>query len=347
MFRRSRGPHTRARARRPTGNAMTRPFTCWAMTTGEAGTRAQALGLAEALGVPFEEKIIGLRRPWSWLPGAWCPNALSGLDPTKDRLSPPWPDLLITCGRRSTAVSIAIRRASGGRTVTVHIQNPQTRLNAFDLVFPMTHDGVSGPNAVPLDTAIHRVTAAKLAQGATEWRDRFAELPRPLVGVILGGRNRSYRFTEAVGRSLLGKLDALHAETGAGLAITPSRRTEPEIRALFAEWAKDRAWTRYHSGEDDNPYFGILGLADALVVTGDSVSMLSEAISTGRPVASVRLDGKSRRHELFLDRLESSGAVVPFTGALPVPTGPVVPNSATVARDAVLNLMQSRGFSAQ
>lgn len=326
---------------------MSRTFSCWAMTTGEAGTRAQALGLAEALGVPFEEKIIGLRRPWSWLPGAWCPNPLAGLDPAKDALSPPWPDLLITCGRRSTAPSIAIRRASGGRTATVHIQNPQTRLDAFDLVFPMKHDGVTGPNAIPLATAIHRVTPEKLAAGAAEWRDRFAHLPRPLVGVILGGRNRSYRFTEDIARSLLDRLEALHAATGAGLAITPSRRTEPEIKALFAAWAQERGWTHFHSGEGDNPYFGILGLADALIVTGDSVSMLSEAVSTGRPVASVRLEGRSRRHELFLDGLEAAGAVVPFTGALPAPARSVVPNAATVARDAVAKLMESRGFSAQ
>jgi mitochondrial fission protein ELM1 len=323
---------------------MSRPFSCWAMTTGEAGTRAQALGLAESLGVPFEEKIIGLRPPWSWFPGAWCPVPLVGLDPSKDTLSPPWPDLLITCGRRSTAPSIAIRRASGGRTTTVHVQNPQTRLDAFDLVFPMRHDGVTGPNAIPLDTAIHRITPEALAQAATEWRERFADLPTPLVGVILGGRNRSYRFTEAIGRSLLERLDALHGTTGAGLVITPSRRTEPEIIALVSEWARGRSWIRWYSGEGDNPYVGILGLADALIVTSDSVSMLSEAISTGRPVAAVRPEGRSRRHELFLERLEAVGAVVPFAGELPVTNGSAVPNAARMAGDAVLKLMNSRGF---
>ncbi len=324
---------------------MTAPFTCWAMTTGEAGTRAQALGLAEALGVPFVEKIIGLRAPWSWFPGAWCPVPLAGLDAAKDRLTPPWPDLLITCGRRSTAPSVAIRRASGGRTVTVHIQNPQTRLDAFDLVFPMTHDDVAGPNAISLDTSIHRVTPAKLAEGADVWRERFAALPCPLVGVILGGRNRSYRFTEAVGRSLLSSLDALHAKTGAGLAITPSRRTEPEIRAMLGAFAAERPWTYLYDGEGENPYFGILALADAFVMTADSVSMISEALATGKPIATVRLEGRSRRHEAFLARLESLGAVVPFAGDLPAAAAETVPVSAEIAREAVLALMQRRGFA--
>jgi len=323
---------------------MTPHFSCWAVTTGEAGTRAQALGLAESLGVPFEEKIIGLRRPWSWLPGAWCPAPLAGLDPAKDALAPPWPDLLITCGRRSTAPSIAIRKASGGKTVTVHVQNPQTRLDAFDLVLPMTHDGVSGPNAIALDTSLHRVTPERLAAGAEAWREAFASLPRPLVGVILGGRNRSYRFTEATGRALIEKLEALHAGTGAGLAITPSRRTEPEIRALFTEFARGRDRIRLYDMQGENPYFGILGLADALIVTGDSVSMLSEAISTGKPVGVVRLEGRSRRHELFLERLEAIGAARPFTGDMPERGGTATPNAIATARAAVLKLMAERGF---
>ena len=88
----------------------------WAVTTGEAGMRAQALGLAEALGHPFEERRIALRRPWRWLPGHLCPFPLMGLDAAHDILAPPWPDILITCGRRSTAVSIAIRKRSRGNT---------------------------------------------------------------------------------------------------------------------------------------------------------------------------------------------------------------------------------------
>ena len=90
------------------------------------------------------------RKPWRWLPGAMALAvfAVLGLDPAYDRPSPPWPDLLITCGRRTAAISIAIRRASEGRCATVHIQDPQTRLSAFDLVVAMDHDAIAGPNVI-------------------------------------------------------------------------------------------------------------------------------------------------------------------------------------------------------
>ena len=90
---------------------------CWVLTTGETGMRSQVIGLAEATGLPFHEKQIRLRAPWSWLPGHLCPFALSGLDRAHDRLDPPWPRILISCGRRSTAASIAVRRASRGHTL--------------------------------------------------------------------------------------------------------------------------------------------------------------------------------------------------------------------------------------
>src|SRR5580693_2504276 len=100
---------------------MTEP-TYWLMTTGEAGFRTQARGLALALSDHPRELIVGLRPPWNRLPVALTPNPFALLDPARDRPTPPWPDVLITCGRRTAALSKAIRKASGGRTVTVHVQ---------------------------------------------------------------------------------------------------------------------------------------------------------------------------------------------------------------------------------
>src|SRR6056297_1543837 len=122
--------------------------TVWALTTGEAGMRSQVLGLCDRMGLAFTEKCIGLRAPWRWLPGHLCPCPLRGLAAEGDALAPPWPDLLISCGRRSTAAAIAIRRASGGRTLTVHLQNPRTPPDHFDLVIAHPHDGIAGANVI-------------------------------------------------------------------------------------------------------------------------------------------------------------------------------------------------------
>ena len=131
---------------------------CWVLTTGEAGMRSQALGLAEAVGLPIEEKRIVVRAPWSWLPGGIVPTPLSALDPSGDRLAPPWPRLVVGCGRRSIGVALSVKRLSGGSTLAAYVQNPEWARAKFDLVVAMPHDGVTGPNVVTVPTALHRVT---------------------------------------------------------------------------------------------------------------------------------------------------------------------------------------------
>jgi uncharacterized protein len=316
----------------------------WAVTTGEAGMRAQALGLAEALGFPFEERRIRIRRPWRWLPGHLCPLPLAGLDPRHDRLAPPWPDILITCGRRSTAASIAIRRKSGGRTLTVHLQNPQTPLSAFDLVVAHPHDGVSGENVLLVETTIHRVTAQKLDAASSAFAPAFAALPAPRLGILLGGRTRKGGFDNGDIAVLLAGISA-HLETGGSALVTPSRRTEAHVVAAIRERFAGEPRVLLWDGSGENPYFGILALADRLVVTADSTSMVSEALSAGKPVDVVPLEGLGRRHRLFLERLERLGHLGRF-GAPSVRERPAPPpDAARIAAQRVKAMLAERGRS--
>jgi mitochondrial fission protein ELM1 len=215
---------------------MKRPI-IWALLLPEAGFRSQVLGLAEAMNGELVEKNIDLRKPWSLLPANLCPFPLLGLDPALDKLEAPWPDVVIACGGRSIAPTLAVQRASGGRTVAVYIQNPKGATKHFDLVVSMRHDGLNDPNVMVVDTAIHRITPAKLDAARTIWNERLSDLPRPLVSVILGGRSRSLRFTSAVADTLIERLKHLSQASGASLIVTPSRRTEPEIVARFKAFA--------------------------------------------------------------------------------------------------------------
>ena len=266
---------------------------------------SQAEGLAEALGWPFESIAVRLRRPWSWLPAHRQPPGLlrHGLE---GRLPRPWPDLLISCGRRSAAVSAAVRRATGGRTFAVHIQNPRASLRCFDLVVPLQHDGLTGPNVVATRAALHPITPDKLAAASAEWRGRLGDLH---VAVMLGGRTRSYRFT----RETVDKLAEGLARLDGPLAVTPSRRTEPGVVAALKARLPD-AWV--WDGDGPNPYLGMLALARHIVVTEDSVSMVSEAISTGKPVYVAGMAGGSRRLARFHASLREDGIVRPFDGRL-------------------------------
>ncbi len=267
--------------------------------------RSQAEGLAEALHWPFESISVRLRRPWSWLPAHRQPPGFLryGL---QERLPQPWPDLLISCGRRSASVSAAVRRAAGGRTFTVHIQNPRAPTHIFDLVVPPTHDGLAGPNVVATRAALHRVTPDKLAAASAEWQDSLGRLN---VAVMLGGSTRAHRFTRETVDKLASGLAGLDGE----IAVTASRRTEASVvDALKARLPG--AW--FWDGTGPNPYLGMLALARHIVVTEDSVSMISEAVSTGKPVHVAKMGGRNRRHAQFHASLREDGIARPFDGQL-------------------------------
>ncbi len=274
--------------------------TAWWITTGEAGFRTQARGLTEAVVPGAREMRIGLKAPWSLAPPWLWPLTLRGLDRSRDMLGPPWPDLVVSCGRRAAKAAIAVKRASGGRALAVHVQNPLAPLGEFDLVIAMRHDGIDGPNVMQIDTALHDVTSALLAEAAEAWRERFAKLPRPLTGVLLGGSTRRHPFTADLARELAARLKLLRAE--GGLVVTPSRRTPDAVKAVLREaFAGDAgAWLWDEAG--DNPYRGILALSDRIVATGDSVSMVSEAVASGHPVAVFDIGG-GRRHARFIENL--------------------------------------------
>lgn len=279
----------------------------WVLTTGEAGMRSQALGLAEAVGLPIVEKRISLRRPWSWLPGGILPMPLSALDPKSDALAPPWPRLVVGCGRRSIGVALTVKRLSAGNTLAAYVQNPEWGLRGFDLVAALPHDGVAGPNVVTVATALHGVTEQKLAAARENWRKRLALQGRPILGVLIGGDNGGYRLTAEIAAQLVRILRGAHARQGMGAAITPSRRTAGATKTLIANARASESWGWLWDEEGENPYLGILALADRLIVTGESISMISEALATGRPVHILPLEGQGRRHDAFLTRIVEEG----------------------------------------
>ena len=276
------------------------------LTESYAGLRAQARGLAEAAGLAPAERTIVARPPWHRLPPELWPWPLAAVEP--QAFAQPLPDVLIGCGGKAAAVLSALR---GPRRVIV--QHPRRPIRRFDLVVAARHDDLTGPNVLVTRTAIHTVTGRRLAEAAPAWRPRFGHLPRPLVSVLVGGGNGRFRFGPAEGAALVAGLQGL-LDAGAGLAITPSRRTDPAVVAQLAMLDPTRAWL--WDGAGDNPYLGLLACADLIVVTGDSVSMVSEAVATAAPVLVATLPGRSARIGRFVAGLMADGRVRPFRGRL-------------------------------
>ena len=309
-------------------------LTAWAVTSGEDGMRTQARGLAQAVASVVIEKTIEARSPWTWL------TSLGAGPLAEGAFAPPWPDLLITCGRRSVSLSMEVRAASAGRTLTVHIQDPRAPPGAFDLVVAMDHDRIAaGPGVIKVATALHDLTSKSLKVEADIWRPRLAPLGHPLVGVIIGGDLKGRPFTLGDARKLLAGLSRLRREAGASLAVTPSRRTPPAVRALLEGAFRGDANVFLWNLAGANPYHAILALADRLVVTSDSVSMVSEAISTPHPVEVFDLG--FARHAGFLAGLVASGRVRRFEGD-PAPPNSSEPVNATFEVAAVVKRLLQR-----
>ncbi len=289
------------------------PRSTWILTEGLAGTEAPCRGLARALGVEPVLKRVRVRQPWDSLPGRLWIQPLAAPTGDSDPLTPPWPDLLISSGNVAAPLALAIKRESGGATRVVHLQNPKLRLDRFDLVIAPRHDAISGANVVTTRATLHGLTPESIAGAAQDWAPRLHHLKRPLVAVLIGGSNRRFELTaERVG-TLAGELRALVRDHDFGLAVTPSRRTGAANTALLqAELGPAGAFI--WDGVAPNPYLGLLALADFILVTQDSVSMISEAIGTAKPVYWIALPGKSRRLQRFVDELTADGVLREFRG---------------------------------
>ena len=291
----------------------------WVLTEGHAGMESQALGLSEALGLHAAVKRLHARLPWDWLPGRLWPWPLIGAPTDDGPLHAPWPGIAISCGNVAAPVGAALRRR-GARAV--HVQNPKMDPACFDVIVAAQHDQLSGPNIVVARNALHRATPQRLAAAKAEWTPRLAHLPRPLVAVLIGGSNGRYRLDAEVAQRLANQLIVTARLDQVGLAITPSRRTAPEVMRILTETLAP-AGAMIWDGTGDNPYFGLLAVADAILVTCDSVSMMSEAAASGAPLFIMELPGRSRRIAAFIDMLMRERRAGPFTGRLQY--GPVSP----------------------
>ena len=272
-----------------------------------AGLQAQALGLAERAGLTPRLATLTARPPWRWLPAAiWpSPRLATGF-------APPPETLVIGCGGMAARVIAGLHHP--GRQV-VQVQHPRMDPRRFDLVVVNRHDCLTGPNVIVTRTALHRATSARLAAERAAWADRLAHLPRPWVAVLVGGSNGRYRLEQPDGERLAAQLADMMRLDRVGLAVTPSRRTAPGVSAaLRAALEPLGGWVWDMQG--DNPYFGLLASADAIIATVDSVSMVSEAAATSAPVLLADLPGHSRRIGLFIEGLRADGRVRNFTGRL-------------------------------
>ena len=287
---------------------------CWVVSDGRAGIENQALGLAEAIGRRRPLRIYRQQAhlPWPWrhLPSAATPSAMVSPDIAA---GDPAPDLWIGCGRQAAAFTVAARRRQP-RPFRVQLQDPRVDPRKFDLVVAPAHDALAGDNVLTMVGAPHRLTREVIAAAASALAGRASLGDGPRVAALIGGPNSLYGFGVADQAAIVDRLDAI-AAAGARLLLTTSRRTPAAMRAALQARFGDE---HLLDGAVDL-YPGMLGVADNILVTADSVNMICEATAAGAPVQILSLTKRRQgqsKFDAFHAAMEAAGAVSAFDGAL-------------------------------
>jgi uncharacterized protein len=282
--------------------SLARAETLRILSDGRAGHEAQTLGISEALGlVPDVRRVApgGLYELFA---------PIAPPDPRDAKaFAPPYPDIALAAGRRTIPALRRLKRSSGGRTFTVYVNAPVTGRGAADLIVAPRHDGLSGPNVVSPLTPPNRITPARLAAARAAPDPRIAALPRPRIALLVGSAEGIAQDLDHIAASLLAG--------GFGVMATPSRRTPTDVAGKLARaLAAPGGW--YWDGSGENPYFSMLANADRILVTGDSVNMVGEAVATGAPVHVIEPLAPRRKFKTYLAGLTDAGAIRIWRGPI-------------------------------
>ena len=258
----------------------------------------------------------------------------------RSQLAPPWPTIWIGAGRRSAALTRAVRELSGGKTLTVQILDPRIPPDNFDLMVTPVHDEVSGPNVIQTIGSPSYFAPDLIEQAGQSFADLADERSKSAI-VILGGNSRTHTFTSAAAERLESQLRTL-AGQGWRLRITTSRRTPVPIVAKFRSMA-DEIGARFWAGPEDgeNPYLAWLVFSDCAIVTEDSSNMLSDAAWHNLPIHIARLAGRSSKFDRLHQSLIDHGAARWFGGTLETWTYPALREADRVA-DAIVGKLLLR-----
>ncbi|MGH8082145.1 MAG: mitochondrial fission ELM1 family protein, partial [Lysobacter sp.] len=261
------------------------------------------------------------RAPWRWAAPRKLPGSLNAFGPDFVRALQARPALAIGCGRQA---ALATRLLRSETCRSVQILDPRIAPRHWDLVIAPEHDGLRGANVITLLGSLNPVDDLWLA-GARKAFPAFGALPGPRTALLLGGSSAHAKFDQSTFDALAERLQTLLEREGGSLLATTSRRTPAPIRVRLRErLARLPGVSWYEPGEGTNPYPGLLGWADRIVCTADSVNMLSEAAATRAPLFMFgieRVDGRPRR---FVDSLLGLGRAHGFNEYLrPYPVTPL------------------------
>ena len=285
----------------------------WILADDRMGNVNQLLGIAEALELPYERKDIRYTK-WVRLPNIVRGCSLIGItDQSVEGLTAPWPDIVLSAGRRSFPVAGWIKKQSQGKTKIVQLMNPGViGFKKADLVVLPMHDRYKGTakNVMRVCGTPHRVTSKRLNDEREKWQNVFGRYKAPRLSLIVGGATKNKPFTVQMAHQLV---DGVLALKPASVCVTTSRRTPTEVISILRQRLPQESFFYEFGDKTENPYFGLLAWADLIVVTGDSMSMCSECCASQTPVFIFAPgDMVSDKHKRFHAKLYQEGYASPL-----------------------------------
>ncbi len=273
------------------------------LTQGMHGMISQVEGLAKALGLSFKHQTIQLKRFWNIVPPKFTP--ISDAILYKKFICDC--KIIISCGRKSVIPSIVLKKRFKNEIFNIHIQDPKVNLKNFDTIVCPDHDNLIGENVIKTKGAIHYLTNQEINKNIHYLKPNHGK--KKIVTFILGGPNKYYSFSIKQMDKMFSKIKNMFVSSKYKLIIIPSYRTPDNILKLaFNYFNEDHLVIKER---DKKAYLSSLALADLIIVTCDSTSMISEAAITGKPVYVARMSNKLSIHrfEKFYKLFQELGII--------------------------------------
>jgi mitochondrial fission protein ELM1 len=261
------------------------------LTEGMHGMISQVEGMAKALNTEFSHKTIRLSFPWNFLPAKITPASQIILKNKIYLSEDDSPDIVISCGRKSVAPSIFLKKKNP-KIFTIHIQDPKVSLKNFDIIIAPEHDNLDGINVISSKGAIHYITEEEVNNSKSYLENKIKS--QKIVSIVLGGPNKYYDFNENQLKNIFTKIRSEFINNGYKVIVIPSMRTPKLIINLAAKEFEEDGYVV--KNVDKKAYLSALALANYIVVTSDSTSMISEAATSGKPIFIAHMKAKKNNY---------------------------------------------------
>jgi len=287
-----------------------RYFKALLLTEGAHGMVSQVEGLAKALKLDFNHCFVNLKNPWRYFPINLVPISKSVIDgKIPDQIEN---QVLISCGKNSIISSLFLKK-NNKNLFNIHIQNPKVNFSNFDLIVAPEHDQIKGINVLSTFGALHYITKEEIDNSGNLFLKYNLSEKDKIVSLILGGPNRYYDFNEIDLGNIFFSIKDNFLDKGFKLIIVRSRRTPDNIIDFAKKFFLNSAVIIDFVSKEF--YLSALKLSKIIIVTCDSISMISECAITQKPIFAAKMKAKRRnsRFEYFLNSFKAKG-IIRFLG---------------------------------